>query len=169
MDRPFPFKPGLYRGIVRNDPGSLATISIFKDEVVGIIATDQGNIVIGNYNISNKEEYVIYNDHELNQPFVFDCQTPEVEPGSQLAEEIRRLSSQLNLETRADRCVRFYLELDNTLVTEKGGAQGAVNWISGIYNQIKALYALDQINFTISQIFTWTTTDPYSVRLLPRL
>ncbi len=151
-----------YRGIVRNDPNSLATFSFFPDEAIGIVATDQGNIVVGNYNTSRKEEYVIYNDHELSQPFSFECQTPEVEPGSELAEEIRRLSSQLKLETRANRCVRFYLELDNTLVTEKGGAQGAVNWISGVYNQIQALYALDQISFTISQIFTWTTNDPYS-------
>jgi|GEM_PF-1522291 len=159
---PVAVQPGIYyRGIAKNDSNTLATISIFENEVLGIIASDQGNIVIGNYDKNKKDEYIIYNDHDLTKPFIFDCQTPEVEHGSQLAEEIRKLAAQKNLESRANRCVRLYLELDYTLVTEKGGRQGAINWITAVYNQIQALYAIDAVSFAISEIYTWTTPDPY--------
>lgn len=151
-----------YRGMVKNDPGSLVTLSFFEHEVVGIIAFEQGNIVIVNYDKTKSEEYVIYNDQDLNEPLNFDCQTAEVEPGSKLAEEIRKLSAQKRLESRSDKCVRMYFELDYTLVTEKGGAQGAMNWFSGVFNQVQALYANDGITMSVSEIFAWTTDDPYT-------
>ncbi len=151
-----------YRGIVKNDPKSLVTISIFEQDLIAIIASDQGNIVIGNYDKIKKEEYVIYNDNDLNDPLNFDCQTAEVEPGSKLGDEIRKLSAQKSLESRSSKCVRMYFELDYTLVTEKGGAQNAINWMSGIFNQVQALYANEGITMSISEIFAWTSEDPYT-------
>ena len=151
-----------YRGIVKNDPKSLVTISLFEKDLIAVVASDKGNIVIGNYDKIRKDEYVIYNDMDLNDPLNFDCQTAEVEPGSKLAEEIKRLSAQKSLESRSDKCVRMYFELDYTLVTEKGGAQNAINWMSGVFNQVQALYANDGITMSISEIFAWTSEDPYT-------
>jgi len=158
-----PIKSGIYyRGFVKNDSNSLVTISIFQDDVVGIIASENGNIVLGNYDKTKKDEFVIYNDQDLTEPFNFDCQTPEVEPGSRLAEEIRKLSTQKSLESRANKCIRMYFELDFTLVTEKGGVQGAVNWFTGAFTQMQALYANDGISISISEIFVWVSEDPYN-------
>ncbi len=146
-NQPIPVQNGVfYRGIVKGDPNSLVTISIFKDELIAIVASEQGNIVIGNYDKMKKDDYVIYNDNDLNDPLNFDCQTAEPEAGSKMADEIRKLSAQKSLESRSNKCVRMFFELDYTLVTEKGGAQNAINWISGVFNQVQALYANDGIS-----------------------
>jgi hypothetical protein len=36
-----------YQGIVEGQPNSLVAISVFDDEVMGMIATDDGNLVLG--------------------------------------------------------------------------------------------------------------------------
>ncbi|MCB9295393.1 MAG: hypothetical protein H6559_20060 [Lewinellaceae bacterium] len=59
-------------------------------------------------------------------------------------------------------CVRFYFEVDDDVVSSKGGAAGATNYVTGIYNQVAALYANESINTVVSEIFNWTTNSPYS-------
>lgn len=62
-----PVKTGVfYRGIVKGNPQSLATISLFEDEVIGVVSFDRGNLVIGHYNQIRPDDYVVYNDIYLN-------------------------------------------------------------------------------------------------------
>ena len=161
--KPVAVKQGTYfRGIIKNDPNSLVTVSIFDNEVIGIISSDNGNIILGNMNSGTENDYIIYNDRDLLIPFSYECGTPDILPNSDLAEEIKKLEGHRTIGDRTTKCVRMYLELDYTLVTEKGGTQGAVNWMSAVYNQVQALYSIDNITTSISQIFTWTTEDPYN-------
>jgi hypothetical protein len=161
--KPVDVKQGAYfRGVIKNDPNSLVTLSIYDDEVIGIIASDKGNIILGNINEGTENEYMIYNDRDLLVPFSFECGTPDIAPNSDLAQEIKKLRGHKTIGDRTTKCVRMYLELDYTLVSEKGGVQGAVNWMTAVYNQVQALYSIDNITTSISQIFTWTTEDPYN-------
>jgi len=161
---PVPVSRGtFYRGVLKDDPNSIATLSIFDDQLVGIVSTDSGNIVLGQLGEEYTSEYIMYNDLDLLVPFSFECETPDVAPNSDLAEEIRRLRDNNTPSERTTKCVRMYLELDYTLVNEKGGIQGAVNWMTAVYNQVQAFYSINSISTGISQIFTWTTEDPYNL------
>ncbi|MBK8516180.1 MAG: hypothetical protein IPL55_07775 [Saprospiraceae bacterium] len=114
-----PVKTGVYfRGVLKNDMNSLVTLSIFENEAIGIISTDNGNIVIGGLNDSKDGEYIIYNDKDLLVPFSFECNTLTY---SQIVNwpKTSKLSAHNTTGTRTNKCVRMYLELDYTLVTEK--------------------------------------------------
>ena len=57
--------------------------------------------------------------------------------------------------------MRAYLEAEFDLVTEKGGATGATNFLTGLFNAVAAAYQQETITTYVSQIFTWTTPDSY--------
>ena len=37
-----------------------------------------------------------------------------------------------------------------------------INYITGLYNQVKTLYNNESINTVASEIFVWSTTSPYT-------
>ncbi|MBK8144419.1 MAG: hypothetical protein IPK62_05145 [Bacteroidetes bacterium] len=56
-----------YYGVVKNMPGTCVGISFFANDIIGMIAMPEGNVVIGKSNVRNagSEEYIIYNDKYL--------------------------------------------------------------------------------------------------------
>jgi hypothetical protein len=152
------YQPGVYyRGIVKGDPASLAAISIFEDEIIGVISLDRvGNMVIGKTGEDARTaSYIFYKEDDMLFDHGFSCDTEDipVDPHGQHDEAGGE---------RVAKCVRAYLECEYQLVTEKGGATGAVNFMTGLFNVVAALYQNEAITTYVSQIFTWTTPDPYA-------
>ncbi len=50
-----------YYGVVEGKPSSLAAISVFEDEISGVISDESGNWNLGRRK-NNQEEYVFFND-----------------------------------------------------------------------------------------------------------
>ena len=48
-------------------------------------------------------------------------------------------------------CVGLYFEVDDDVVTDKGGAAGATNYVTGVYNQVATLYANESINTVVTK------------------
>lgn len=68
--------PGLhYAGIVNDDPNTLAAISIFPDQVMGIVHDGQGDAGSGPMEYSNAHIY--YAREDLPVPNSFSCGTEE--------------------------------------------------------------------------------------------
>jgi hypothetical protein len=152
-----------YRGIVQGDDESIAAVSFFKDDIIGVVSTKQhGNIVIGKLQTpNNKNQYILYSDRNLLIHPDFNCGSKD--------EAVGKLGHQLNEATVAAAaaavtgCVRVYFELDfGTYTFFQNNTTNAINYITGAFNNVAAIYANEQISTTLSATKVWTTQDPYS-------
>ncbi|MBK9109445.1 MAG: fibronectin type III domain-containing protein [Saprospiraceae bacterium] len=151
----FPYAKGVfYRGIVQgHEYNSLASISIFENEIMGSFTLGEGNIVIQpSYDAPG--QMILYNDLDLNTKIPFDCLTDELQPVEQ---EVKQRGVQA-----AGDCIRVYIECDFALHNNKGGVTATTNWITSVFNNVKTLYANESINTAISEVFVWTSEDGYS-------
>ena len=159
-----PYQPGLYyRGIVKGNANSLAAISVFENEIIGMVSTDDGNYVIGKMDGKGfaSNEYIIYNDFDLKKENPFVCgadddgpmglpSTPDADPADALP-------------SYASTCktVKVYIEADSLLYFNKGSVLLTTNYVTGFFNIVATLYQRDSLFTEISQIKVWTTKEPY--------
>jgi hypothetical protein len=147
-----------YRGIVKGDEHSVVSFSFFEHEVMGLVATHEGNFVLGKLQGTDWDgEHIFYNDKDLLEDFAFDCATPD--------DDFKGYAKhQLTLDT--DRapgdCIRMYNEVDHDIHNNKGGVTGATNYITGLLNEVITLYAAEGITTVISEILVWDVPSPYS-------
>ncbi|GJM34732.1 MAG: hypothetical protein DHS20C18_37330 [Saprospiraceae bacterium] len=150
-----------YRGIVKGDPNSIVAISVFENELYGLISSDLlGNLVLGRVQGTNKKEhdkYILYRDQEIMQQVPFACDTPDDGP-VYTADQLRETVSSRSL----DDCVGIYLEVDHDIYQNKGGTDGAANYITALFNEVATLYANENVNVVISEIMVWNTPSPYT-------
>ncbi len=146
-----------YQGIIRGDENSVVSISVFENEVMGLIASDAGNLVLGKLEKSKDKEHILYYDNNLEVVEEWECSTPDDGKGY-TAEQLRPSGNGRDVGD----CIRLYIEIDNDIVNQKGGAANATNYITGLFAQSIVLYANDGIDMSINEIFAWTSTSPYS-------
>jgi hypothetical protein len=147
-----------YRGVVKGHPGSLAGLSFFPDEVIGVVSTPtHGSVVIGLLE-GQRDIHVIYKTDHLDAPQDFTCgvDSESHEPHDLPHEDL------LGGARALDECIRVYIEADFALFQNKGGTQQVINYVTGIFNNVLIIYNNEQINAEISEIFVWTTMDNYS-------
>jgi len=150
------YKNGLhYRGIVKDEPGSVVAISIFGNEVMGLIVTNAGNYNLGKME-GLSDTYVLYNDRNLEGRKATACATPEMPAGFVIKEK------EVSPDKATVKCVKVYIETDYDLFQNKGSAANVSNYITGLFNQVATLYQNESITTQISQIYVWTSNDPYS-------
>ncbi|MEN0006761.1 MAG: zinc-dependent metalloprotease [Bacteroidota bacterium] len=152
--------PGLhYRGTVKGDPNSLVAISVLDDEVMGLISTTAtGNLVLGRLQHDGQEgEHILYPDMEVFENEQFVCATPD-DPHTYTRAELEHSTGQRN----TDKCVGVYFEIDYDIFQSKGGTNSAVNYITGLFNEVATLYANDNITVNISELMVWDTPSPYA-------
>ncbi|MCO6461689.1 MAG: fibronectin type III domain-containing protein [Saprospiraceae bacterium] len=152
------YTPGTYfRGMIEGDYNSLVALSFFDDNIVGMISTSQkGNIIIAK--TDQRNTYLLYSDRDLQVKKPADCKTVEPEG---YAEEVAKYLAE-SLETRDAKCFKQYLECDYALFTDKGSVDATVDWVTAVYNNVAALYANENLSTQISEVYVWTTSDPYS-------
>ncbi len=159
-DHTISYTPGVYyRGIIRGNPNSVAAFSFFKDELYGIVSDDaNGNLVIGRViRQDNKLEYIVYSDRDLLKPMENYCMTADKPLESKDPNIVARQTSSSTVK-----CARFYYEIDNNIYQiNNNNVINTTNWITAVHNNVSTLYANDNISVSLSQVFIWTTTDPY--------
>jgi len=155
------YTPGVfYRGMVKGIPGSTVAVSIFDGEIIAVAsAAGKGNIVVGRLQAKdNQSDYILYDDNNLTPLKESFCQTKE----DPLAHTQKILEASSQRVTADGKCVKVYLECDYALNQNKGGVAGATNYITAVFNNIAVLYANEQINTQVSEVFVWTSLDNYS-------
>ncbi|MCB9285133.1 MAG: T9SS type A sorting domain-containing protein [Lewinellaceae bacterium] len=146
-----------YRGIVKGDEKSIVAISICGEEVMGLIAIDGANLVLGKLRGSQwNNEHVIYNDKEILSDQPFECGTLDdgigYKPGYLQPTPNRNPGD----------CIRLYMEVDHDIYVDKGGAVPTTNFVTGLMNEVITMYANESISAVVSEIFLWDVTSPYS-------
>ncbi len=149
-----------YRGVVAGDDRSVVALSIFGEELVGLIARPEGNYVIGKLEDQGFRdgEHVIYEDQQIMERMSLDCGTAD--DGYVYTRE--ELSAHPQNGRALDDCVRIYLEVDDNVYDARGSLQNTNNFITGVFNQMATIYANEQINLELSEIYVWTTQSPYN-------
>ncbi len=146
-----------YRGVVRDSARTVVAVSLFDGELHGMIGfADRSNLILGKLeNQIKTNTYTLYPEQELGPMNDFVCGDA---PLPEDARQVRNFGPQLRSNNKT---VRVYLELRPGIVTNKGGATGATNYILGAFNAVAALYQNDGINVAVSEVFCWTTPDSY--------
>ncbi|MDX1408070.1 MAG: M12 family metallo-peptidase, partial [Saprospiraceae bacterium] len=153
----FDYEPVLhYRGQIDGDPHSVVAISFLPNEVMGMIGTAAGNLVLGKMEGVKGDLHILYNDADLKVAPDFDCGTPDDGRGY-TPEELQH-----QFQRDVGDCVKQYIEIDDDIVTQKGGATNATNYIEGLFNESFTLYANDGVTMEASGILAWDTPAPYS-------
>lgn len=147
--------PTHYWGIVNGDIESLAAISVFRDQIAGIIMYQGKTYNLGKMD-NEAEIHVLYESEDMLQALPFECGT-DMDKHS-----ICHRHENASRESNPANVVRMYIEIDNDLVTNKGGATNAINYVLAAFNQVSLLYANDQVNLAVNQIVAWDVADPYA-------
>jgi len=146
-----------YRGVIQGEEGSLVAVSLFGDEMVGLISSpERGNLVLTKVE-EKAGEYLLYESTELDQRHELDCATAD----SYVPYRPEELAPQAGLRS-ADNCVNVFLEIDYDIYQDKGGLDGTVNFITALFNEVATLYANENVNLTLSKLLVWNTTSPYT-------
>jgi Metallo-peptidase family M12/Secretion system C-terminal sorting domain/Fibronectin type III domain len=161
-DKPVSYEKGrYYRGIIRGMDESVAAISFFKNEVIGVVSSSlHQNLNIGRLESSTarKDDYIIYSDKNFLVKPSLDCQSENVAlkgNGNTLSDKIETAAMTVG------GCVRVYYELDYGTFTNRGSRANAVNYITACFNSVATLYLNESISTVISEIFVWETPDSY--------
>jgi len=150
-------KASFYRGIIRGNENSVVSLSVFENEVAGIISSEKGNLVLGK--LKNDPQMVLYNDRDLKARPNFNCDTPDLPLSDAELANYQNLSSKaLTLK-----CVRLAFETEYDIFQTLGSsAPNVITYVTSLYNQVGTLYANDGISTTLSNIKVWNTPDPYT-------
>ncbi len=158
--QPVPHKSGAhYRGIVRGEEHSVAAVSFFDGEMMGLIVDEaHGNLSLGRLeNRGNLRNYICYADQDVAESM------PSAQCEALEHDEVKKKDSPTAHLAENSKCVRVYFEVDHALFNNKGASvQATSDYVTAMFNQCAALYAKEQINTKISQIFVWETPDSYS-------
>lgn len=146
-----------YRGVVRDAANSVACLSVSSSGVVGMVADESGTYELGQME-DGSGNYVYYRTQNLKASSPNICHADEE---SLVGDEGEEPSA----DDRGVGCkiVQVYFECDYKLYTDKGSNTTNVsNYVTGLFNQIATLYANENVGIAISQIYIWTSTDPYA-------
>ncbi|QIY89825.1 M12 family metallo-peptidase [Chryseobacterium gallinarum] len=154
------YTPGVYyQGIVKGDNTSIVAFSFFNNDIIGVASTlELGNIVIGK--VKDTEDFVSYSDAKLTGTNPFVCGADGLKEN-----QVQRSSFNPNNvnKKKTDNCVRIFYEAGFGPYTQNGSnVTTTTNWVTAMHNNVSTLYTNDDINVALSEVFVWTTTDPYS-------
>jgi hypothetical protein len=151
-----------YQGIVKGDESSLAAISFFEEEVGGFFTLGGSNYVVGKLKGADlKGMNIVYQENDLVAKNNFSCLTPDTGIP-------KPVSGGATPDILTNRCVRMYFETEVDFFTAFGNNSTSVsNYVTNLFNQVKTLYNNDGISVALSQIFVWTTADPFTAADVP--
>ncbi|MFT5249282.1 MAG: hypothetical protein ACI93P_001008, partial [bacterium] len=147
-----------FRGIVNGNSQSLVSISIFRNEILGFVSFSDKNYIIGKLKDS-ESNHIIYQDSDLRQTEEFICATEDDGVGY-TREELTYTDG--NNRDPND-CVNIYIEAGQSVYNSFGGnLTNTTNFLIGVFAQSYVIYANEGITMQTSDMFVWTTADPYS-------
>ncbi|MDQ3141646.1 MAG: M12 family metallo-peptidase [Bacteroidota bacterium] len=155
-----------YHGIVEGVPGSIAAISIFEHEIMMMVSfPGSGNLIVGKMdeirtNTESHNGHLVYYEKDLLATNPFECFTNSNAMPPNNGESLFGLSTIF-----PNPCGRalIHLECDYQMYIDKGSnVNNVVNYVSGLFNMVSTLYENESIKIGISDIFVWTTQDPFA-------
>jgi len=154
-----------YTGVIKGDNTSIATFSIFKNSVMGIFSTGNGNFVLGSVKDADKsltEDYIFYNDNDaVNKPG-FDCGAGDTYDKF-YKDPIKFSKPTGDNPGRTISPVDIYFVCDYQMYLDNGSSTTSVgNFVSGAFAHVRTLYLNEGLTVALSADLTvYTSPDPY--------
>lgn len=146
-----------YRGYVHGQQNSWATLMISDLDVQYLIASEEGNYEI------NKTEGGYYAGYLSRD----QLNTPEYSMHAEDTDHVIVRPSGVNGGIRTGNCLEVYLETDFYTYQQLGSVINVDRWAKALFANVAAVYALHNVSIVISQLYIWTTNDPYSSQTNP--
>jgi len=142
-----------YRGVIKDMPGSIASVSFIDGEVVGFFSGPRiGNYVLGALQNNNPARtHIMYNDANLVQHNPFECETEDDD--NQYSDE--ELNGVPNTRALSD-CIRIFYEIDYDIYQDKGS--NTVAFITAEFAEIATIYANENLNYALSEVNVITSS-----------
>lgn len=157
-NQPLDYQSGIhYWGIVKDDPTSIAALSITKDEIMGMISKSAENFTLGKIENDPSGTHILYKDEDLKIEPNIACGTDDDFHYIESEEGVSNAA-----DKSADNCLKVYVEIDYAIFQDKGGAAASIDYIAGAFSQVALLYANESINLLVSEMFVWDIEDPYT-------
>lgn len=155
------FKAAYYRGVVRGlEQETVVGISIFENQMSGVIFGKNTNIVIGK--LKNSDKHIVYKDSDMEKDLFPTCDMDDPPLNDQESELYNdALNSIYN--GMISKCVELYYETEYDIYQTQGNnTNNVIAWVTSIHNNVAALYAAELIQTAISEIKVWDVQDPYN-------
>lgn len=153
------YTPGLYyQGTVAGINHSLAAFSMFDNSVMAVFSYHGENYVLGVWNDKSnvlKNIYILYKDSEIKFARDFKCGSDN------LPQNKSHGSINTGDQLLSNQCIKIYFECDYQMFVDKGNAVNVTNYVTAVFNVVQSLFNTEAVNTEISEIFVWTTIDPY--------
>ncbi len=141
-----------YYGVMSDDHNALVSISIYKNEIVGLISQNDQQLTLAKQ--ESKDNYILYKTKDVIDPPTFSCDTDDVDHFIGNSEE--------KVVFDVNNCVNMYIEVDHDIYNTYGSTTATLNYITAVFNQVSTLYANESIDFNISELVIWDLPDPYT-------
>ncbi|HRI26517.1 MAG TPA: hypothetical protein PK239_16330 [Chitinophagales bacterium] len=123
-ERQASYTPGLhYRGIVAGDSLAWAAISFFDNGLMGVIATEKGNLVLGK--LQDADLYVLYNDQLLTENMPFTCLVADDEENTP-PDNMLQPDDPTGAQLVCDKVVKVYIHCSNSMYSYYGITETAL-------------------------------------------
>lgn len=142
-----------YRGMIHDNPNSLAIVSVFEDRIQIVYADQSGNKRIQQ---TTDGSYIAFADKDILLPKEMNCFTPDVDGGSH--DDKPGKSSRLT-----GNCVEVYIECDYKSYLDNGSSvANTEEWVAELWNEVITLYDNEDIPVSVSDVLVYTSSDPYA-------
>lgn len=156
------YEKGLhYRGIVKGNAESVASVNFFNNEMNAIISDASiNNLVIGRLSRENNfSDYILYSDSDMRVPNGFNCMVKDDENHSEHDDHGAAPQERNALSIR---CVTIYFEVDHDLyLSNNSSTTLTTNWMTSVFNNVQTLFSNEDITTSLKSMFIWTEPDPY--------
>lgn len=151
-------KAAHYQGAVRGVDKSVAAVSVFANgDVMVLFANADGNYVLGKLE-DNSGKYILYNDADFNVKPLNQCGVDDYAVYDKGEE-----TNTGNKTTAAYKCKKLsaYWEADYQFYSSRLSLTVAQNYMTGLFNNVQALYRNEQIAIELKSLYIWTVADAY--------
>ncbi|MDR2578781.1 MAG: M12 family metallo-peptidase [Chitinispirillales bacterium] len=155
-----------YRGVVRGVENSLVAITLYEDEIIGIVSTDEGNFNLVKDNRSGK--HLFYNERNIKKRPDIICSTVNDLSFSYDPEILSKQRDILSERTGAiqsrliNKDVRFYLETEYNVYQTLGSISSVEVFMASLFNQVAVIFQNESILTSMSCMYIWISNDPYT-------
>ncbi len=147
-----------YKGVIEGDNSSLVSMSIFDDEIHGLILGEFGNMNLGEF----IDTYIFFNDKPSNMKVSSDFTCGVSDDDKEIVDNAIELNTKSS--EPAKNCIYFYFETAFDIYDANPTAAHLVDIINDVtanFNDVATIYINEEVKLVLNEVNAWTTADPY--------
>jgi len=150
-----------YRGIVERKPLSSAAISITANSIRGVISDEYGNYILSSLT-DHPNKFLLYNEGALSSTIPFSSCGAENQSPVNVGKKLNFEDGIKQTQKEFGDCIEIYIECDYSMYEAHNYSINSVKkYVTALFNEVSLLYYNERINIFLSDLYVWTSPDPY--------